>query len=130
MEAYGIAAVGGGAMFGAWLRWWLGLRLNALLPALPFGTLAANLIGGFLVGVAIAFFQRHPSLPPEARLFVITGFLGALTTFSTFSAEVVGMLQRGDYAWAGAAAGAHLCGSLVMTALGMAVVPLLARSAG
>lgn len=130
MQAYGIAAVGGGAMFGAWLRWWLALRLNALLPALPFGTLAANLIGGFLIGVAIAFFQRHPSLPPEARLFVITGFLGALTTFSTFSAEVVGMLQRGDYAWAGATAGMHLFGSLVMTTLGMAAVPLLARSAG
>ena len=130
MEPYGIAAVGAGAMFGAWLRWWLALRFNALLPALPFGTLAANLLGGFLVGVAIAFFQRHPSLPPEARLLVITGFLGALTTFSTFSAEVVGMLQRGDYAWAGAAAGAHLFGSLLMTALGMAAVPLVARAAG
>ena len=130
MEAYGIAAVGAGAMFGAWLRWWLALRLNALLPALPFGTLAANLLGGFLVGVAIAFFHRHPSLPPEARLFVITGFLGALTTFSTFSAEVVGMLQRGDYAWAGATAGTHLFGSLLMTALGLAAVPLLARSGG
>ncbi len=130
MEPYGIAAVGAGAMFGAWVRWWLALRLNAVLPALPFGTLAANLIGGFLVGVAIAFFQRHPSLPPEARLLVITGFLGALTTFSTFSAEVVVMLQRGDYAWAGAAAGAHLFGSLLMTALGMAAVPLVVRAAG
>lgn len=130
MEAYGIAAVGVGAMFGAWLRWWLALRLNALLPALPLGTLAANLIGAFLVGVAIAFLQRHPTLPPEARLFVITGFLGALTTFSTFSAEVVGLLQRGDYAWAGATAGAHLFGSLLLTALGMAAMSQLARGAG
>lgn len=129
MEAYGIAAVGAGAMLGAWLRWWLALRFNALLPGLPVGTLAANLIGGFLVGVAIAFFQRHPALPPEARLLVITGFLGALTTFSTFSAEVVALLQRGDYAWAGAAAGAHLAGSLLMTALGMGTVTLLARTA-
>lgn len=130
MEAYGIAAVGAGAMFGAWLRWWLALRLNALLPVLPLGTLVANLIGAFLVGVAIAFLQRHPTLPPEARLFVITGFLGALTTFSTFSAEVVGLLQRGDYAWAGATASAHLFGSLLLTALGMAAMSLLARSAG
>ena len=130
MQAYGIAAVGVGAMFGAWLRWWLALRLNVLLPSLPFGTLAANLLGAFLVGVAIAFLQRHPSLPPEARLFIITGFLGALTTFSTFSAEVVGMLQRGDYAWAGVTAGAHLFGSLLLTALGLAAVPLLARSVG
>jgi CrcB protein len=127
MQGYAIAAVGAGAMFGAWLRWWLALRLNALLPALPVGTLAANLLGGFAVGVAIVFFQRHPSLPPEVRLFVITGFLGALTTFSTFSAEVVAMLQRGDVAWAGATAGAHLLGSLLMTGLGMAAVPLLAR---
>jgi len=129
MEAYGIAAVGAGAMLGAWLRWWLALRLNALVPAMPFGTLAANLLGGFLVGVAIAFFQRHPSLPPEARLFMITGFLGALTTFSTFSGEVVGLLQRGDYAWAAATAGAHLFGSLLLTGLGMAAVPLVARGA-
>jgi len=129
MEAWGIAAVGAGAMFGAWLRWWLALRLNSLLPALPFGTLAANLLGGFLVGVAIAFFQRHPSLPPEARLFFITGFLGALTTFSTFSGEVVGMLQRGDYAWAATTATAHLFGSLLATALGLAAVPLLVRGA-
>jgi len=130
MEASGIAAVGAGAMFGAWLRWWLALRLNAMLPVLPLGTLAANLLGGLLVGVAVAFFQRHPSLPPEARLFMITGFLGALTTFSTFSAEVVAMLQRGEYVWAGATAGAHLFGSLLMTGLGLAAVRLLARSAG
>ena len=130
MQACAIAAVGAGAMFGAWLRWWLALRLNALLPVLPLGTLVANLLGGLLVGVAVAFFQRHPSLPPEARLFMITGFLGALTTFSTFSAEVVAMLQRGEYAWAGATAGAHLFGSLLMTGLGLAAVPLLARSAG
>lgn len=129
MEGWGFAAVGAGAMAGAWLRWWLGLRLNAWLPAMPLGTLVANLLGGLLVGMAIAFFQRHPGMPPEARLFLVTGFLGALTTFSTFSGEVVSLLQRGDYAWAAATAGLHLFGSLLLTAAGMALVPLLARGA-
>jgi fluoride exporter len=128
MEPYGFAAVGIGAMAGAWLRWWLGLRLNALLPALPLGTLAANLLGGLLVGIAIAWFNRHPSFPPEARLMVITGFLGALTTFSTFSGEVVGLLERGQYGWALGTAGAHLFGSLLLTALGMAAVAGLVRA--
>jgi len=122
MEPLGFAAVGIGAALGAWLRWWLGLRLNALLPSMPLGTLAANLVGGFLVGVAVAFFGRHPGLAPEARLMVITGFLGGLTTFSTFSAEVVTLVGSGEYLWALGAAGAHLAGSLLLTAVGMAVV--------
>jgi CrcB protein len=116
------AAVGVGSACGAWLRWWLGLRLNPLVPTLPLGTLAANLIGGYLVGVAVGFFAQFQGLAPEWRLFTITGFLGGLTTFSTFSAEVIALLSRGELQWAMATAGAHLAGSLVLTALGMATV--------
>lgn len=126
MGAYGFAAVGIGAAIGAWLRWWLGLRLNAILAPMPLGTLAANLIGGFLVGMAIALFERHPGLPPEARLLVITGFLGGLTTFSTFSAEVVTLIEHGEYGWAGITAGSHLAGSLLLTMAGIALVRFLA----
>ena len=122
MNAVGFAAVGIGAALGAWLRWGLGLGLNALLPNLPMGTLAANLVGGFLIGVAVELFTLHPVLAPEIRLFVITGFLGGLTTFSTFSSEAVGLLQRQDYGWAFALIGAHLLGSLLMTLLGIAAV--------
>jgi CrcB protein len=116
----GFAAVGLGSAFGAWLRWWLGLRLNPLFPTVPLGTLAANLVGGYLVGVAVGFFAQNQGLAPEWRLFAITGFLGGLTTFSTFSAEVVTLLSRGQVAWAIATGGAHLAGSLALTALGMA----------
>jgi CrcB protein len=115
----GFLAVGVGAMFGAWLRWGLGLWLNPAYPALPMGTLAANLIGGYFIGVAIAFFSQHPGLAPEWRLLLITGFLGALTTFSTFSAEVVTMIARGQYGWALATAALHLFGSLGATGLGL-----------
>ncbi|MDD5297408.1 MAG: fluoride efflux transporter CrcB [Rhodocyclaceae bacterium] len=118
----GFLAVGLGAAFGAWLRWWLSLALNPAFPTLPLGTLAANLIGGYLVGVAVSFFAQSTALPPEARLFAITGFLGGLTTFSTFSAEVVTLLARAEYLWALGAASVHLFGSLAMTALGMATV--------
>ena len=113
------AAVGLGAAIGAWLRWGLGLWLNPLAPSLPLGTLAANLIGGYLIGLAIAYFAQHPGLSPEARLFVITGFLGGLTTFSTFSAEVFTLLSRAQYAMGLLAVGAHLIGSLAMTGLGV-----------
>ena len=122
-----VVAISIGAALGALLRWWLGLRLNAILASMPLGTLAANLIGGFLVGVAIAFFERHPGLAPEARLFVITGFLGGLTTFSTYSAEVVTLLESGEYGWAGATAISHLAGSLALTAIGIALVKLALR---
>jgi CrcB protein len=128
MEPSGFAAVGIGAVVGAWLRWWLVTRLNSVFPALPLGTLAANLGGGFLVGVAIAYFSRHPALAPEARLMVVTGFLGALTTFSTFSAEVVGLIERGDYFWALGTASAHLFGSLLLTGLGIALVSAVVRA--
>jgi CrcB protein len=118
-------AIGGGAMFGAWLRWWLGLRLNHLVAALPMGTLAANLLGGYLVGVAVAFFAQHPELPAEVRLAVVTGFLGGLTTFSSFSAEVVHLIQTAQYGWAALAAAMHLGGSLAMTGLGIWSIALL-----
>lgn len=117
-----IAAIATGATLGALLRWALALRLNAVFPALPLGTLAANLIGGYAVGVAVAWLGQHPELPQEVRLFLVTGLLGGLTTFSTFSAEVVGQLERGDFGWAMATAGVHLLGSLVLTAAGMATV--------
>jgi CrcB protein len=92
---------------------------NAANPALPYGTLAANLVGGYLVGIAVAFFQSHPGLSPEWRLLAVTGFLGGLTTFSTFSSEVVGNLMAGDYRWALAHVVVHLGGSLVLTAFGI-----------
>ncbi len=117
-----IVAVSVGASFGALLRWFFGIQLNSLFPAIPPGTLAANLIGGYLIGVAVAFFGNHPALPPEWRLFVITGFLGGLTTFSTFSAEVVSLLQQGRFAWAMGSIALHVVGSLLMTLLGIATV--------
>ena len=112
-------AVGVGAALGAWLRWGLGLWLNPALPELPLGTLGANLIGGYLVGLAVAYFVQYPGMAPEWRLLIITGFLGGLTTFSTFSAETVTLLARGQYAWGVTIIGAHLGGSLLMTVLGM-----------
>lgn len=111
-------AVGVGAALGAWLRWGLGLWLNPTYPAMPLGTLAANLIGGYLIGLVIAWFAEHPGVPPEARLFVITGLLGGLTTFSTFSAEVVTALTRGLWLTGGLIAFSHTAGSFVATGLG------------
>lgn len=126
MTAMGAVAVGVGAALGAWLRWLLGHFLNVLFPLLPLGTLAANLIGGFLIGVAVEVFATRAELTPELRLLIITGFLGGLTTFSTFSAEAVSLLQRGQAGWALAHVGAHLIGSIVLTMLGIAAVRMLA----
>lgn len=120
-----ITAISAGASAGAILRWALSTRLNALFPSIPMGTLAANLLGGYLVGIAVAWFMDHPALPPELRLLVITGFLGGLTTFSTFSAEVVLLLQRGQAGWALATAALHLFGSLALTFAGIATVSLV-----
>ena len=119
MSALGFAAVGVGAAIGAWLRWFFGVTMNALLPSLPVGTLTANLVGGYLIGVAVQFFLSHAELAPEWRLFVITGFLGGLTTFSTFSAESVELMQNSQYGDAALHMAAHLAGSLAMTALGI-----------
>lgn len=125
MSFYGFLAVGCGAAIGAWLRWGLGVLLNPVFPTLPLGTLAANLIGGYLVGVAVAFFTEHAGLPSEYRLFIITGFMGGLTTFSTFSAEAITLISRNEYLWALAHTAVHLGGSLVMTTLGILTVSLL-----
>jgi fluoride exporter len=121
----GFLAVGAGAAIGAWLRWALGIALNPLFPTVPLGTLAANIVGGYLVGVAIEYFTRHAGVPPEVRLLVITGFLGGLTTFSTFSAEAVALLTRAQYAWASVLIGTHLCGSLAATVLGIMTIRAL-----
>jgi CrcB protein len=117
-----VLAICVGASLGALLRWWLGLVLNGLFPTIPPGTLAANLVGGYLVGLAIAFFATYAAIAPEWRLLVITGFCGGLTTFSTFSAELVTLLQQGRAAWALAAAAAHLLGSMLMTFAGIATM--------
>ena len=117
-----LLAVFVGAGIGACLRFALGEALNRLLPQLPLGTLAANLIGGYLVGVAIAFFAWRTDVSLLWRLALITGFLGGLTTFSTFSAEVVNAFGRGEPGWAVGTAVAHLAGSLLLTVLGMATV--------
>lgn len=122
-----ILVISAGASVGAVARWLLGLGLNGLFSTVPAGTLAANLIGGYLIGVALAVFAEHPGLPPEWRLLVITGFLGGLTTFSTFSAEVTGLIQQGRLLWACAAISAHLFGSLTMTMLGMATIAAMKR---
>jgi CrcB protein len=122
---YSILAISLGASCGAVLRWLLGLGLNGLFPSVPPGTLLANLLGGYLVGVAVAFFTQFPGVAPEWRLLVITGFLGGLTTFSTFSAEVVRLLQHGQLFWAGLAVSVHVIGSLLMTLLGLASVSWL-----
>ncbi|MBZ8138798.1 fluoride efflux transporter CrcB [Rubrivivax gelatinosus] len=123
-----VFAIAFGAALGALLRWLLGLALNGLFPTLPPGTLAANLIGGYLIGVAMALFAHQAELPPEWRLFAVTGFLGGLTTFSTFSAEVVTLLQQGRLAWAAATIGVHVGGSVLMTIAGIASYEALRRS--
>ena len=114
-----LCAVMLGGSLGAALRWGLSAALNHRWSAMPLGTLLANLLGGFLVGVAFAWFSKHASLDPAWRLFVITGLLGGLTTFSSFSAEVVSMLQSERYQWALATVALHVLGSLLMTVVGI-----------
>jgi len=120
-----ILAICVGASLGALLRWWLGLALNSLFPTIPPGTLAANLVGGYLVGLAIAFVATYTAIAPEWRLLVITGFCGGLTTFSTFSAELVALLQQGRAAWALVAAAAHVAGAVLATFAGIATMAWL-----
>ncbi len=119
MSGLSFLAVFGGAGCGALLRWWLGGLLNPVFPTIPLGTVAANLIGGLLVGVASAFFTHNAGLAPEWRLLIITGFMGGLTTFSTFSVEVVTLIGRHEHWWALGAASVHLVGSLILTGIGI-----------
>jgi CrcB protein len=119
------AAVGGGAAVGAWARWGLGILLNPVFPTIPLGTLTANLAGGLLMGFALELITRHSLLSPELRLLVTTGFLGGLTTFSTFSAEIVTLLLRKEYLWGCVAIAAHVVGSLALTILGILLMRAL-----
>ena len=118
--ASAFAAVAAGAILGAWLRWLLAGKFNPVLPYLPLGTLMANIGGGLMVGAAVAYFLDVQDINPNLRLFVITGFLGALTTFSSFSAESLALLQAGRYGWAVAHTALHLVGSLAAAAAGFA----------
>lgn len=124
-----IALISLGAAAGAVLRWVLGLGLNSLFPAIPMGTLAANLLGGFLIGVSMEMLSMPSATAPALRLLLMTGFLGGLTTFSTFSGEVAGLLQQGRLLVAGLEIGAHVFGSVVLTLLGMATVAAVRRYA-
>lgn len=121
-------SVGVGAALGAWLRWGLGILLNPLFPTLPLGTLAANLTGGLLMGLAMGAFAHYQALSPEIRLFITTGFLGGLTTFSTFSAEASTLLLRQQYAWFAAHVLLHVAGSLTATLAGIALIRALLRA--
>jgi CrcB protein len=123
MPSWGsIAAVGGGAAVGAWLRWGLSFALNPIFPTIPLGTLAANLVGGLLMGFAMEAITRHTVLAPEMRLLITTGFLGGLTTFSTFSAEVTTLFVRREWLWSALTIGLHVLGSVALTVLGIVVV--------
>ncbi len=115
-----LVALSIGSVLGGYSRWRLGANLNNIFPTIPLGTLCANLIAGYIIGFAAAFFAQTPGVAPEWRLVIITGFCGALSTFSTFSAEVTTLLQQGRLAWAMGAIGIHVSGSLVMTIAGMA----------
>lgn len=127
MTWLGFLAVGAGAALGAWARWGLGLLLNPVFPTLPLGTLAANLSGGLLIGLTMGALSHFESLPPEMRLLVTTGFLGAMTTFSTFSAETVSLMARQQWAWVATIVFVHLAGSLLMTIAGVGAARLLLR---
>jgi CrcB protein len=123
MLAWGsLLAVGLGAAVGAWIRWGLGIVLNPLFPTLPLGTLTANLVGGLLMGFAVELITRHAIMSPELRLFATTGFLGGLTTFSTFSAEITTLLLRREWMWGVLGVIAHVTGSLLMTVVGIILV--------
>jgi CrcB protein len=127
MGLNGFVAIGIGGALGCWLRWGLGVLLNPVFPTLPLGTLAANLAGGLLMGVAIGLFRGFQAVSPELQLFVMTGFLGGLTTFSTFSGEAATLLLRQQYLWFSGHVLAHLVGSLGMTVLGLAITRSVLR---
>ena len=123
--ASAFAAVAVGAVLGAWLRWYLVAEFNPALPNLPLGTVMANIGGGFVIGLAMAWLAASPDLHPNLRLLLITGFLGALTTFSSFSAESLALLQAGRYGWALAHSAVHLFGSLAAAAGGFGLYRML-----
>lgn len=127
MTFLGVLAVGAGAALGAWLRWGLGIALNPVFPTLPLGTLAANLVGGYLMGVALAVLTHLEALPPEVRLLVTTGFLGGLTTFSTFSAEATTLIARQQLGWAAGLVAAHVAGSILATFAGIGTMRFVLR---
>lgn len=120
-----VLVLAAGSIAGGLSRWALGLKLNALFPTMPLGTLAANLIAAYVIGGAVGLFAQMPGIAPEWRLLVMTGFCGGLSTFSTFSVEVVSLLQRGQLAWALGEIAIHVCGSLAMTMAGIASVQWL-----
>ena len=123
----GFLAIGVGGAVGCWLRYGLGVLLNPLFPTLPLGTLAANLTGGLLMGCAIGLFRHFQAVSPELQLFVLTGFLGGLTTFSTFSAEATNLLLRQQYLWFSGHVAVHVVGALTMTVLGITLTRSLLR---
>ena len=127
MDISSLFAVGCGAFLGAVLRWVLGMWLNPMFPTLPLGTLGANLLGGLLMGMAMGVFSQFDAFSPAARLFFTTGFLGGLTTFSTFSAETVTLMLRQQYAWMLAIIGVHVAGTVLMTMAGLGLVRAIAR---
>lgn len=125
VSAWSVVAVGGGAAVGAWTRWVLGMLLNPVFPTLPLGTLAANIVGGFLMGIAMTLLTHFEAMPPELRLLMTTGFLGGLTTFSTFSAETVTLMSRGQHEWAAALILVHVAGSVAATFAGILLADAL-----
>ncbi len=118
-------AVGGGAAVGAWMRWGLGIMLNPVFPTVPLGTLASNLVAGFLMGIAMELITRNAAMSPEVRLLLTTGFLGGLSTFSAFSAEIVTLLSHKEYFWGALTVSAHVVGSVVLTILGIYAIRLI-----
>ena len=128
MSYSGFLAVGIGGVLGCWLRWLLAIAFNPLFPNLPLGTLAANLVGGLLMGCVLGVFDHFQTLPPELRLFVATGFLGGLTTFSTFSAEATQLLLRQQYVWFAGQVAVHVIGSITLTVAGVALTRMLLRA--
>ena len=125
MNSYAWIAVGGGAAVGAWLRWGLSLVLNPVFPSVPLGTVTSNLVAGFLMGIAMELMARYTAIPPELKLLMTTGFLGGLSTFSTFSGEVVTLLAYREYVWSAILIGIHVIGSVALTVLGIATVRLI-----
>jgi CrcB protein len=119
ISGWSVVAVGGGAAAGAWIRWVFGMLLNPIFPTIPLGTLAANILGGLLMGVCMAFITHYEAMSPELRLLMTTGFLGGLTTFSTFSGEATFLLSRGQHGWAAALIGLHVAGSIAATFAGI-----------